>query len=224
MWSPWTASRSRSGAARCSGSWGPTAPARPRPWSARSVCAAGRRPGAGVRAGPGRGRDEVRQRVGVQLQHAALPDRMKVSEALAVFASAYRRPADPAALLREWGLPSTGGKAFKALSGGQRQRLFIALALLGRPGAGGPGRADHRPGSGGATGHLGAGPPAAGGRRHGAAGHPRDGRGGAALRPARGDRPRPGGRRGHPGRRSAAGTAPGGRVPRSDRAGTGRSR
>jgi ABC-2 type transport system ATP-binding protein len=77
--------------------------------------------------------DEVRQRVGVQLQQAVLPDRMKVREALAVFASAYRRHADPAELLAEWGLWEHRGKAFRALSGGQQKRLFIALALLGQP-------------------------------------------------------------------------------------------
>jgi ABC-2 type transport system ATP-binding protein len=101
-------------------------------------CAVGlRRPDGGrVRVfglDPVTGRDEIRQRVGVQLQHAVLPDRMKVREAMAVFASAYPRHADPAALLAEWGLLEQRGKSFKTLSGGQRQRLFIALALLGQP-------------------------------------------------------------------------------------------
>jgi ABC-2 type transport system ATP-binding protein len=77
--------------------------------------------------------DEVRQRVGVQLQQAVLPDRMKVREAMAVFASGYRRHADPAELLAEWGLREHWNKAFRALSGGQQKRLFIALALLGQP-------------------------------------------------------------------------------------------
>ncbi|MFB9905373.1 ABC transporter ATP-binding protein [Allokutzneria oryzae] len=75
----------------------------------------------------------VRYRVGVQLQHAVLPNRMKVREAVRIFASAYPRHADPDALLAEWGLAEQHGTAFAALSGGQRQRLFIALALLGEP-------------------------------------------------------------------------------------------
>jgi ABC-2 type transport system ATP-binding protein len=101
-------------------------------------CAAGlRRPDGGrVRVlgyDPQSSPDEVRQRVGVQLQQAVLPDRMKVGEAMAVFASAYRRTADAGTLLADWGLAEHRGKAFKALSGGQKQRLFIALALLGDP-------------------------------------------------------------------------------------------
>jgi ABC-2 type transport system ATP-binding protein len=82
---------------------------------------------------PARDPDAVRQHVGVQLQHAVLPDRMKVKEAMAVFASAYRRHASPEALLAQWGLTDSRTQAFGALSGGQRQRLFIALALLGQP-------------------------------------------------------------------------------------------
>jgi ABC-2 type transport system ATP-binding protein len=75
----------------------------------------------------------VRQRVGVQLQAATLPSRMRVHEAMAVFAAAYPRTADPEALLRDWGLAEHRRQEFSRLSGGQRQRLFIALALLGEP-------------------------------------------------------------------------------------------
>ncbi|MFP5282437.1 MAG: ABC transporter ATP-binding protein [Actinomycetes bacterium] len=82
---------------------------------------------------PARDPDAVRQRVGVQLQAAVLPTRMKVKEAMAVFASAYRRHADPDRLLAEWGLAEARNTGFAHLSGGQRQRLFIALALLGEP-------------------------------------------------------------------------------------------
>ncbi|MDQ3576988.1 MAG: ABC transporter ATP-binding protein [Actinomycetota bacterium] len=101
-------------------------------------CAAGlRRPDGGtVRVlglDPASDPDEVRNRVGVQLQHAVLPNRMKVREAMAIFASAYRNHAEPDRLLDEWGLSEHRGAAFGALSGGQRQRLFIALALLGEP-------------------------------------------------------------------------------------------
>ncbi|HXV92496.1 MAG TPA: ABC transporter ATP-binding protein [Pseudonocardia sp.] len=101
-------------------------------------CAAGlRRPDSGtVRVlglDPATDPEAVRQRVGVQLQQAVLPERLRVGEAMAVFASAYREHADPAALLAEWGLAGHRRSAFGTLSGGQRQRLFIALALLGEP-------------------------------------------------------------------------------------------
>ena len=77
--------------------------------------------------------DAVRAQVGVQLQQAALPDRMRVGEAMAVFASAYGRSASADRLLTSWGLRDKRRAAFASLSGGQQQRLFIALALLGEP-------------------------------------------------------------------------------------------
>jgi ABC-2 type transport system ATP-binding protein len=76
---------------------------------------------------------QLRQRIGVQLQQAALPDRLKVWEALDLYASFYRHPADWRLLLEEWGLEAKRNAAFADLSGGQRQRLFIALALVGQP-------------------------------------------------------------------------------------------
>jgi ABC-2 type transport system ATP-binding protein len=58
---------------------------------------------------------------------------MKVKEAMAIFAAAYRDHADPEELLAAWGLTEQRSKPFGGLSGGQKQRLFIALALLGKP-------------------------------------------------------------------------------------------
>lgn len=101
-------------------------------------CIAGlRRPDGGtVRVlgyDPSREPDAVRARVGVQLQHAALPDRMKVGEAMRIFATAHDRREQGDALLDEWGLSAKRTAGFGSLSGGQKQRLFIALALLGNP-------------------------------------------------------------------------------------------
>jgi ABC-2 type transport system ATP-binding protein len=75
----------------------------------------------------------VRDRLGVQLQESQLPDRLRVGEALAMFASFYRDPADPAALLELLGLAGHRNQPYKKLSGGQKQRLSIALALVGNP-------------------------------------------------------------------------------------------
>ncbi len=76
---------------------------------------------------------ELRRRIGVQLQQAALPEQMKVWEALDLFASLYPRPLDWRRLLEEWGLEEKRNASFHTLSGGQRQRLFIALALVNDP-------------------------------------------------------------------------------------------
>jgi ABC-2 type transport system ATP-binding protein len=78
-------------------------------------------------------RHEVRQRVGIQLQESQLPDRLRVREAIDLYASFYRKPADPEQLLATLGLAEKRDTAYKKLSGGQKQRLSIALALVGSP-------------------------------------------------------------------------------------------
>jgi len=73
---------------------------------------------------------ELKERIGVQLQESALPDRIKVWEALDLFASYYRRSVDWAPLLERLGIADRRNTPFAKLSGGQKQRLFIALALV----------------------------------------------------------------------------------------------
>src|SRR4030042_999300 len=75
----------------------------------------------------------VRQRIGSQLQESALPDRIKVWEALDLFASVTPNALDWRVLLEQWGLAEKRKAGFHSLSGGQRQRLFIALALVNNP-------------------------------------------------------------------------------------------
>ena len=75
----------------------------------------------------------VHQRIGVQLQETQLQDRLKVREALELYASFYPDPADWRELLDRWGLAGQAAASFGKLSGGQKQRLFIALALVGNP-------------------------------------------------------------------------------------------
>ncbi|MGO1049871.1 ABC transporter ATP-binding protein [Crossiella sp. CA198] len=82
---------------------------------------------------PARDGAQLRERVGVQLQEAALPDKLRVGEAVELYASFYPAPADPAALLDTLGLTEHRRTPFKKLSGGQKQRLSIALALIGNP-------------------------------------------------------------------------------------------
>jgi ABC-2 type transport system ATP-binding protein len=82
---------------------------------------------------PLRDRRELHERVGVQLQQSALPPKIRVGEAVRLYASFYRRPADPDHLLGVLGLDTKRRSYFKDLSGGQRQRLSIVLALIGQP-------------------------------------------------------------------------------------------
>jgi ABC-2 type transport system ATP-binding protein len=78
-------------------------------------------------------RRDLAQRIGVQLQSAALADRMAVWEALELFSSFYRRTIPWQPLLEKWGLADKRNALFANLSGGQKQRLFIALALVNDP-------------------------------------------------------------------------------------------
>ncbi len=82
---------------------------------------------------PGRDRAELTQRLGVQLQDGQLPGRLRVAEALELYSSFYRAPADWRALMDVLGLADKAGTRFGKLSGGQKQRLSIALALVGNP-------------------------------------------------------------------------------------------
>jgi len=75
----------------------------------------------------------LRERIGTQLQESNLPDRMKVWEALDLYASFYTHTMDWEGLLSQLGLEEKRNASFSKLSGGQKQRLFIALALLPDP-------------------------------------------------------------------------------------------
>jgi ABC-2 type transport system ATP-binding protein len=76
---------------------------------------------------------KLQERVGVQLQDAQLQKRIKVREAVRLWASLYRRPLDGDRLLEQLGLSEKRNAWFMTLSGGQKQRLFIALALINDP-------------------------------------------------------------------------------------------
>ena len=75
----------------------------------------------------------LRTRTGMQLQQSNLPERMKVWEALDLYASFYPKAANWNELLTQLGLEEKRNTPFSKLSGGQKQRLFIALALLPDP-------------------------------------------------------------------------------------------
>ena len=77
---------------------------------------------------------KLQERIGVQLQQAQLQKRIKVWEAVDLWASLYRKKkVNAERLLEQLGLSEKRGAWFMNLSGGQKQRLFIALALINDP-------------------------------------------------------------------------------------------
>jgi ABC-2 type transport system ATP-binding protein len=77
--------------------------------------------------------DELRHRIGAQLQESALPDRIKVWEALAFFSSLAPGGPPWQKVMDDWGLAAKRDATFASLSGGQRQRLLVALAVVNAP-------------------------------------------------------------------------------------------
>jgi ABC-2 type transport system ATP-binding protein len=76
----------------------------------------------------------LQERIGAQLQQSHLQKRIKVWEAVHLWATLYRRKtADGERLLEQLGLADKRNAWFMTLSGGQKQRLFIALALINDP-------------------------------------------------------------------------------------------
>jgi ABC-2 type transport system ATP-binding protein len=82
---------------------------------------------------PARNASALQKRIGVQLQQAQLQKRIRVWEAVDLWASLYPRSVDGRALLDQLGLSEKRNASFMSLSGGQKQRLFIALALINDP-------------------------------------------------------------------------------------------
>ena len=74
-----------------------------------------------------------KQEIGAVLQSTALPDKLRVGEAISMFASFYKRRRDPAALLKRFGLEEKRNTFYSYLSGGQKQRLALAMSLVNEP-------------------------------------------------------------------------------------------
>jgi ABC-2 type transport system ATP-binding protein len=76
---------------------------------------------------------ELKHEIGASLQSTSLPDKLRVMEALRLFAGFYKRRRDPEELLRRFGLEEKRNTYYSKLSGGQKQRLALAMALLNDP-------------------------------------------------------------------------------------------
>ncbi|OLE84168.1 MAG: ABC transporter ATP-binding protein [Acidobacteria bacterium 13_1_20CM_2_60_10] len=82
---------------------------------------------------PQRDAEALKHEIGASLQATSLPDKMRVSEALWLFASFYKRRRNPEELLKRFGLEEKRNSFYGQLSGGQKQRLALAMALVNDP-------------------------------------------------------------------------------------------
>jgi len=76
---------------------------------------------------------ELKHEIGAALQATSLPDKLRVIEALRLFASFYRRHRSPEELLKRFGLQEKRNTFYSQLTGGQKQRLALAMALVNDP-------------------------------------------------------------------------------------------
>ena len=76
---------------------------------------------------------EIKNRIGVQLQTAALYPQLKVMELLRLFTSFFDRHQSVDRVLDDLELGEKRDAQTKTLSGGQQQRLSVALALINDP-------------------------------------------------------------------------------------------
>src|SRR5580700_8639939 len=77
--------------------------------------------------------NDFKQEIGAVLQSTALPDKIRVGEALAMFASFYTRHRETDTLLKRFGLEEKRNAFYSQLSGGQKQRLALAMSLVNEP-------------------------------------------------------------------------------------------
>jgi ABC-2 type transport system ATP-binding protein len=82
---------------------------------------------------PERSGNEFKQNIGAVLQSTSLPDKLRVREAIELFANFYDRRADTDKLLKQFQLEEKRDAFYGHLSGGQKQRLALAMALVNDP-------------------------------------------------------------------------------------------
>jgi ABC-2 type transport system ATP-binding protein len=80
-----------------------------------------------------KGENELRQRIGIQLQETQFPDKLTVDETLRLFRSFFRRGLSIDESIRTAQLEEKRHARVGTLSGGQKQRLAMACALVGDP-------------------------------------------------------------------------------------------
>ncbi len=74
-----------------------------------------------------------KEKIGAVLQSTSLPDKLRVDEAIELFAHFYQRRANTNELLGRFQLTEKRSAFYSHLSGGQKQRLALAMALVNDP-------------------------------------------------------------------------------------------
>jgi len=82
---------------------------------------------------PQKNPNELKNEIGATLQATSLPDKLRVSEAIRLFAGFYKRRRNTDELLKRFGLEEKRHSFYNQLSGGQKQRLALAMALINDP-------------------------------------------------------------------------------------------
>jgi ABC-2 type transport system ATP-binding protein len=78
-------------------------------------------------------RPKMFRRVGVQFQESTMYSRIRVKEALKLFACFHENPFSPDQMLDEFNLRDKSAAYYSKLSGGQKHKLLTAIALIGNP-------------------------------------------------------------------------------------------
>jgi ABC-2 type transport system ATP-binding protein len=82
---------------------------------------------------PQKNANALKNEIGATLQATSLPDKLRVGEAIRLFAGFYKRTRNVDDLLKRFGLEEKRDAFYNQLSGGQKQRLALAMALVNDP-------------------------------------------------------------------------------------------
>jgi len=82
---------------------------------------------------PEKSGNRFKEMIGAVLQSTSLPDKIRVKEAIELFAKFYSARANTDDLLKRFQLDEKRDAFYNQLSGGQKQRLALAMALVNNP-------------------------------------------------------------------------------------------